>query len=89
MRHMHQKFLKEGNVGHKFLRCTYIWDNNFEFMRSEIVLDKFDLEFAETVKAKPTRTNSGFIIYSNTIDFDGKWLDNSGYLITQCQKLLK
>ena len=39
---------------------------------------------AETVKSKPNGNDSGFIIYSNIIDFSGILLDNSGYLITQC-----
>ena len=46
-------------------------------------MDKIDLECAETVKAKPTVNDSGFIAYSNTINFSSKWLDKSVYLITQ------
>ena len=52
-------------------------------MQSAIELDKVDLVCAETVKSKPTVNYSGFITYSNTIDFSGKWFDNSGYIITQ------
>ena len=52
-------------------------------------LDKVDLEFEETVKVKPTGNDSGFINYSNTINFASKWLDNSGYLINQWQRLVK
>ena len=60
---MYQNICKEGNGDHKFLRCTNIWDNNFEVLRSEISLDKFNLEYAENVKAKPTGNNSGLITY--------------------------
>ena len=52
-------------------------------MRSEITLDKVDYDFEEIVKAKPTRNDSGFITYSNTINFASKWLENSAYLIIQ------
>ena len=58
-------------------------------MRSAIALDKFDLDCAENVKAKPAEKDSIFITYSNTIVFSIKWLDNSGYLITQWQRLVK
>ena len=46
-------------------------------------MDKVDIECVGTVKAKPTGNDSGFITYSNRINFDSKWLDNSGYLITR------
>ena len=58
-------------------------------MRSEIALDNVNLECAAIVKAKPTGNDSGFIKYSNTINFNSKWLDKSGYLINQWQMLLK
>ena len=48
-----------------------------------MALDKVDLEFEETFKVKPTGNDSGFITYSNTINFASKWLENSGYTITQ------
>ena len=70
---MYQKFLKEVNGDHKFLRCTDLRDNNFEVMHSAIA--------AETVKSKPTGNDSVFITYSSTINFSVKWLGNSGYLI--------
>ena len=57
-------------------------------MSSEITLDKFYLQCAGTVKAEPTGNNSGFITYSNTINFYSKQLDNSGYIITQGKKLV-
>ena len=86
---MYQRFLKEDNVDHKFLRCPYFRDNNFEVLRSSITLDKFDLYYKETVKAKPTGNDSVFITHSNTINFASKWLDNSGYLITQWKRFVK
>ena len=52
-------------------------------MYSDITLDKLKLECAETGKAKPTKNGSSFITYSNTINFSGIWLNNSGYLISQ------
>ena len=61
MKFLYQKILKEGNGDHKYLRCTDLWYNNFEVLRSEIALDKVNLECAETVKYKPTRNYSGFI----------------------------
>ena len=66
---MYKRLLKEVNGDHKYLRCTYIQDNNFDLLRSEIALDKFDLECAETVKYKPTVNDSCFITYSNTFNF--------------------
>ena len=63
--------------------CKYLQDNNFEVLVSAIALDKVDLNCAYTFKAKPTRNSSDFITYSNTINFDSKWLEKSGYIITQ------
>ena len=60
---MYHKFLKEGNGYHKFIRCPDLGDNNFEVLRSEITLDNVDIDCAETVKAKPTGNDSGFITY--------------------------
>ena len=54
-----------------------------------MALDKVDLEFEETVKVKPTGNDSGFIAYSNTINFASKWLDTSGYIINQLNVLVK
>ena len=54
-----------------------------------MALDKVDLEFEETVKVKPTGNDSGFITYSNTINFASKWLDTSGYIINQLNILVK
>ena len=86
---MYNIFLKEGNGGHKFSRCIYLRDNNFEVLRSEITLDKVSIDCVETVKAKPTGNYSDFITYSNTINFASKLLDNSDYQITKWQKLVK
>ena len=52
-------------------------------MCSAIVLDKVDLVCIETIESKTTGNNSGFIIYSNTINVSSIWLDKSFYLITQ------
>ena len=57
-------------------------------MRSSIALGKIDFGCAETVKDKRTGKYSSFITYSNTINFSSKWLDKSGYPITQL-KLIK
>ena len=54
-----------------------------------MALDKVDLEFEETVKVKPTGNDSGFITYSNTINFASKWLDTSGYILNQLNILVK
>ena len=80
---MYQKILKAVNGDRKVLRCPDLRDNNFEVLCSAITLDKVDLQFAATVKAKPSRNDSGFITYSNTTNVAIKWLDNSGYLVTQ------
>ena len=45
--------------------------------------------YSVTIKAKPSGKYSGSITYLNTIHFDGIWLDNSGYLITQWQEFVK
>ena len=58
-------------------------------MRSAISLDKVNLEYAETVKDKPTGKDTDFVTYSNTINFVIKWLDNNGYLRTQWESLVK
>ena len=69
---MYHKLLNKGNGDHKFLTCPDLIYNNFEVLRSAISLDKVEFECAETVKAKPTRNDSGFITYSNTINFASK-----------------
>ena len=81
--------MKEGNGDHKYLRCPYLQDRTFKVLYSEIALDKVDLECAETVQTKPTGNYSGFISYSNTINFSSKWLNNSGYLITRWKIIVK
>ena len=62
---------------------------NFEVLRSATALNKANLEGADTVKDKHTVNDSVFITYSNTINFYGKWLNNSGYLIYQWQNFVK
>ena len=86
---MYQNILKEVNGYHKYLKFPDLRDNSFEVMCSETTLDKVDLQFAGTVKDKPTGNDSGFINYSNTINFSSKWLDNSGCLIIQWRKMVK
>ena len=51
--------------------------------------NKVNLQCAETVIAKPTGNDSGFITYSITINFAIKWLVSSGYLIIQLSKIGK
>ena len=58
-------------------------------MSSSIMLYKVDPVCAKTVKSKPTVKYSGFITYSNTIYFSGIWLDNSVYIITRYQNIVK
>ena len=69
---MYQQFFKEVNFYHQFLRCLDLRDKNFEVLHSSIALYKVDLEYTETVKAKPTGNDSVFIAYSNTINFASK-----------------
>ena len=69
---MYQDILREFNGDQKYLRCPDLQDNKFDFLRPTISLDKVDLECAETVKAKPTGNDSGFITYSSTINFASK-----------------
>ena len=80
MQCLYQNLFKEGNGDHKYLMFTDIRDNNFEVLHSAIALDKVDLEFSETVKAKPTKNNSGFITYSNTISFSSNFLEKVAIL---------
>ena len=79
---MYQNIFKEGIGGHKYLRCTYLRYTIFEVLHLEIELDKIDLDCAENIRSKPVRNYSGFITYSNTINFGIKVLDKSGYIIT-------
>ena len=82
MKRMYRQLLNEGNSEQKYLRCPDLWDNNFEVLRSSIALDKVDIECANIVKPEPTRNDSGFINYSDTIHFYGIWLNNIVCLIT-------
>ena len=63
MQHLYQKLLKEDNGYQKCLRCKDVRDKNLEFLCSENSWDKVDLEWSETIKAKPTGNNSGYITY--------------------------
>ena len=86
---MYQKFLKKVNSDQNNLKCLDLQDNNFEVLRLEIALDKINIEYVDTVKPKLTGNESDFITYSNTINFDSKWLGKSVYILTQSQKLGK
>ena len=86
---MYQNLSKEGNSDSKFLRCPDLLYNKCEVVPSAIALYKVDLDFAATVKAKPTGNDSGFITYSNKINVTSKLLNNSVCLITQWHKLSK
>ena len=59
MQHIYKNTLKEINGYHKYFRCPYLWDNNFEVLSSAFILDKVDLMFAENIKSKPTGNDSG------------------------------
>ena len=63
MQRIYHKFLKESNGDYKYLRFPEIKNNHFEVMRLGIALDKLELEYTETLKAKHTRNHSGFIAY--------------------------
>ena len=66
---IYQNKLKEVNGDHKYLRFPGICGNNFDILRSSITLNKVYLVCVETVKAKPTEIDSGFITYLSTIYF--------------------
>ena len=63
MHRIYQNLLKEVNCDHKYVRCTYLIDNNFEFLKASITLDQVALVCAEIVKYKPTGNIAGFIAY--------------------------
>ena len=52
-------------------------------------MNKVDLDCSGTIKTKPSEKKSGSITYSKTINFSGIWLYNSGYLLTQQDKIVK
>ena len=66
---IYQIIVKEGNDDHKYLWRPDLRYNNFEILRSAILLDNIDMVCAETVKYKPTGNYSGLINYSNIIYF--------------------
>ena len=37
---IYQRFLKEGNIDNKYLRCPSLWYNNFNILQTDVVLDK-------------------------------------------------
>ena len=67
--------------------CSDLWQKNFDVLRSEITLNKVYLECEDTVKSKPNGNDSDFITYWKKTNFTGKWLNNSGYIITQWGKI--
>ena len=88
MQRLYQRIFKVGSGDHKFLRCPYLQDNNFEVLCSSIALDKVGVERAGNIKSKPNGNGSSFITYSNKKK-SGIYLDNSGYLITKWRKMVK
>ena len=52
-------------------------------------LIRLTLRWSYAFKSRPTGNVSVFITYSNTINSDGLWSYESGYLITQWQKFVK
>ena len=86
---MYHTILNKVNGNQKFLRCPDLSDKNFEVLHLYITLDEINLDCELTIEEKSNGNDSGFITYSNTINFASKWLDNGGYLITQCQQLVK
>ena len=58
---MYQKLLKEGNDDQRYLRYTDLLNNNFEFLRSVISMNKIDLECSKNVNTKLTGNDSDFI----------------------------
>ena len=77
MQRLYQNVLKKGNGDQEYLICPDLRDNNFEVLCSEISLEKVDLYCAETVKAKTSGNDSGFITYSNRTNFSSKWLEKN------------
>ena len=56
-------FLKEGNINHKYLRCTDIWDNKFEVLCAAISLDKEELFGKDIFRSKHLGKDAGYITY--------------------------
>ena len=52
-------------------------------------MDNFELVCVEFARAKPTGNDSGFITYSKLINFTGKWLYGSEYIITKWHNFVK
>ena len=81
MKHIYQRILKNGDGGHKYLRCPYLRDSDFDILCPDIALDKVEQTCGKTVKAKPNEKYSGFITYSNRVYFYCIWLDKYVYLM--------
>ena len=47
---IYQRLLKEVNGDQKYLRCSFLLDNDFEVLSAAITLDKVDLVCAEVYK---------------------------------------
>ena len=52
---------KEVNGDKKYLSCTYLLYNNFEFLRAATTLDKVYIVCSETVREKPTGNDTGLL----------------------------
>ena len=76
---IYQIIIKKRNVYHKYSRCTYLQDENFEVMHTALSLDKLDLACAKILREKPTGNDSGFITYSK----------KSCLLLSNCSHLLR
>ena len=67
MHHIYQNILKEGNSGHKYLRCPYLWHINIEILLIAIAQYKIDIVCSDAVREKSTGNDVGFITYLNII----------------------
>ena len=61
MQSLYQNILEKGNGYQKCSRWPDLLENNFAVLRSATAFNKADLEGVETVKAKHTLNDSGFI----------------------------
>ena len=85
---MYQKFLKEGNGDNSFY-CVQIFDTTtFRFCVQKCHWIKPTLNVHKMLKLNLRYMIQVFVTYSNTINFASTFLDNSGYLITQCKFFL-
>ena len=71
--HIYQIVLKERNGDHKYLRCTYLWYNNYEVLCIYTTFDKANLVCTDTLKSiltemmqvlLPTKAQIFFLVYA-------------------------